>query len=68
MLKHPDHVTVAVTDPAAAIGFFVLLGFEHHKVTAAGVCLRNQPMTFHDRKLVFLEGTEGITVELVERK
>jgi hypothetical protein len=25
MLKHFDHVTVAVTDPAAAIGFFALL-------------------------------------------
>jgi hypothetical protein len=37
-------------------------------VTAAGVRLRNQPMTFHDRKLVFLEGPEGITVELAEWK
>ncbi|GEP60197.1 VOC family protein [Reyranella soli] len=144
MLKHFDHVTVAVTDPAAAIGFFALLGFELDKdvvikgpvmdrymgianlearhitlaledsnprlevqllhflnppvkregdiarldrvgfnhmcfavsdidgliatVTAAGVRLRNQPMTFHDRKLVFLEGPEGITVELAEWK
>jgi len=144
MLKHFDHVTVAVTDPAAAIGFFALLGFEldkdvmikgpvmdqymridglearhitlalkdatprlevqllhflkppvkpegdiarldrigfNHvcfavsdidaligKVTAAGVRLRNQPMTFHDRKLVFLEGPDGITVELAEWK
>ena len=38
------------------------------KATAAGVRLRNQPMTFHDRKLVFLEGPEGITVELAEWK
>jgi len=144
MLKHFDHVTIAVTDPAAAIGFFALLGFEldkdvvisgpvmdrymgidglearhvtlalrdarprlevqllhftrppvtrdgdiarldrigfNHicfavddidgliaKVTAAGVRLRNEPMTFHDRKLVFLEGPEGITVELAEWK
>ena len=148
MLKHFDHVTVAVTDPAVAIGFFALLGFEldkdvvikgpvmdqymgiaglearhitlalkdakprlevqllhflkppvkradgpggdiarldrigfNHicfavsdidsliaKVTAAGVRLRNQPMTFHDRKLVFLEGPDGITVELAEWK
>ena len=30
-LKHFDHVTVAVTDPAAAIGFFALLGFELDK-------------------------------------
>ncbi|MGP3690638.1 VOC family protein [Streptomyces sp. IBSNAI002] len=142
MLKHFDHVTVAVSDPAAAIDFFALLGFEPDKdvvikgpemdqymgiddlearhitlvlkhsdprlevqllhflkpsveaagdtarldrmgfnhicfavsdiddlierVTAAGVRVRNQPMTFHDRKLVFLEGPEGITVELAE--
>ena len=37
-------------------------------VTAAGVRLRNEMMTFHDRKLVFLEGPEGITVELAEWK
>ena len=142
MLKHFDHVTVAVTDLAAARRFFAVLGFEEDKavvisgptmehfmgvpgivadhvtlvlkgssprcevqiphfrqpevrsdpdlarldrpgfnhicfavseidsliakVTAAGVRLRNQPMTFHDRKLVFLEGPEGITVELAE--
>ncbi|MCX4781691.1 VOC family protein [Streptomyces sp. NBC_01264] len=142
MLKHFDHVTVAVSDPAAAIAFFTLLGFApdkdviikgpemdqymgiddlearhitlvlrdscprlevqllhflkpaaetagatapperlgfHHicfavsgiddlidRVTAAGLKVRNQPMTFHDRKLVFLEGPDGITVELAE--
>ena len=142
MIKHFDHVTVAVTDSAAAIAFFALLDFEldkdvvisgpvmdqymgisglearhttlalkdsqprlevqllhflkppvkpesdisrldrigfNHicfavsdidaliaKVTAAGVKLRNTPMVFHDRKLVFLEGPEGITVELAE--
>ncbi len=144
MLRHFDHVTVAVTDPAAAIRFFTLLGFEldkdvvikgpvmdqymgianlearhitlvlkdsaprlevqllhflnppvkregdiarldrigfNHicfsvsdidaliaKVMAAGVRLRNRPMTFHDRRLVFLEGPEDITVELAEWK
>ncbi len=62
MLKHFDHVTVAVTDPAAAIGFnhicFAVSDIDSliAKVTAAGVRLRNRPMTFHDRKLVFLEG------------
>jgi len=144
MLKHFDHVTVAVTDIPAAVRFFGLLGFELNKdvvisgpvmdrymgianlearhvtlvlkgaeprcevqllhfnrpavtpgadvarldrigfnhvcfavddidgvvakVTAAGVRLRNQMMTFHDRKLVFLEGPEGITIELAEWK
>jgi catechol 2,3-dioxygenase-like lactoylglutathione lyase family enzyme len=142
MLRHFDHVTVAVTDLAAAIRFFGLLGFEKDKdvvisgpvmeryvgidglqaehvtlvlkgasphcevqllhfrrptvtpapdvarldrigfnhvcfavddidgliarLTAAGVRLRNEPMVFHDRKLVFLEGPEGITVELAQ--
>lgn len=144
MLKHFDHVALAVTDTAAAIRFFGLLGFEKDKdvvisgpvmdrymgidglearhvtlalkdavprcevqllnfhrppvarssdiarldrigfnhigftiddidgmiakVTAAGMRLRNEPMSFHDRKLVFLEGPDGITVELVEWK
>jgi catechol 2,3-dioxygenase-like lactoylglutathione lyase family enzyme len=144
MLKHIDHVTVAVADLAAARRFFGLLGFEEDKavvisgpvmdrymgvsgieadhvtlvmkdarprcevqilhyrrpnarpdanagrlvrlgynhmcfavsdidgmiarLTTAGVRLRNEPMTFHDRKLVFLEGPEGITVELAEWK
>ena len=36
------------------------------RLTAAGVPLRNEPMVFHDRKLVFLEGPEGVTVELAQ--
>jgi catechol 2,3-dioxygenase-like lactoylglutathione lyase family enzyme len=144
MLRHFDHVTVAVTDVDAAIGFFGLLGFEKDKdvvisgptmdrymgvdglearhitlalkdaaprcevqllhfrrppvaragdiarldrigfnhvcfavsdidsmidkLRTAGVRLRNEPMVFHDRKLVFLEGPEGITIELAEWK
>jgi catechol 2,3-dioxygenase-like lactoylglutathione lyase family enzyme len=51
-----NHICFAVSDIDALIA----------KVTAAGVRLRNQPMSFHDRKLVFLEGPEGITVELAE--
>jgi catechol 2,3-dioxygenase-like lactoylglutathione lyase family enzyme len=140
MLKHVDHVTVAVSDLAAARRFFGLLGFEEDKavvisgpvmdrymkdieadhvtlvlegasprcevqilhyrrpdaqpdpnaghldrlgynhmcfatsdiddmiarLTQAGVRLRNEPMVFHDRKLAFLEGPEGIVVELAE--
>jgi catechol 2,3-dioxygenase-like lactoylglutathione lyase family enzyme len=142
MLRHIDHVTVAVSDLAAARRFFGLLGFEEDKavvisgpvmdrymgvedieadhvtlvlkgasprcevqilhyrrpdarpdpnadrldrlgynhmcfatsdiddmigrLTQAGVRLRNEPMVFHDRKLVFLEGPEGIVVELAE--
>jgi hypothetical protein len=36
------------------------------KLTAKGVKLRNEVMYFHNRKLVFLSGPEGITVELAE--
>lgn len=142
MLKHFDHVTVAVNDIDAAKRFFCLLGFTeaisvviegqrfsdymgvdgiiaehvtlvlanasprtevqllryHHptalpdpnirdltklgfnhicfavddldaevaRLKANGIELRNKVMTFHDRKLVFLCGPEGITVELAQ--
>jgi len=68
------------TSTAADIARLDRIGFNHicfavddidrviAKVTAAGVRLRNEMMTFHDRKLVFLEGPEGITVELAEWK
>ena len=36
------------------------------RLTANGVRLRNSLMTYHDRKLVFVEGPEGITIELAE--
>jgi catechol 2,3-dioxygenase-like lactoylglutathione lyase family enzyme len=53
-----NHVCFAVSDIDALLA----------DLTAAGVRLRNQPMVFHDRKLVFLEGPEGITIELAEWK
>ncbi|MEO1089751.1 MAG: VOC family protein [Pseudomonadota bacterium] len=36
------------------------------RLRAAGVAFRNDVMAFHDRKLVFVEGPEGITIELAE--
>ena len=37
MLRNPDHVTIAVTDPTAAIDFFALLGFrQDHVATIDG--------------------------------
>jgi catechol 2,3-dioxygenase-like lactoylglutathione lyase family enzyme len=36
------------------------------RFTAAGVRLRNTMMSFHDRKLVFIEGPEGVTIELAQ--
>src|SRR5262245_53741550 len=51
-----NHVCLAVDDLAAEVA----------RLTANGVHLRNEVMVFHDRKLVFLSGPEGITVELAE--
>ncbi|HXX12764.1 MAG TPA: VOC family protein [Burkholderiales bacterium] len=70
--RHPD----ALPDPA--IRNLTKLGFNHvcfavddleaelAKLKAKGVQLRNGGMEFHDRKLVFLSGPEGITVELAQ--
>ena len=89
-----DHVTLAIENPHSEvqllhyrhpaaiadpdIGKLTKLGFNHicfsvddleaeiARLTTAGVQLRNRMMDFHQRKLVFLEGPEGITVELAE--
>lgn len=70
--RHPS----AIEDPNISklnkVGFnhicFSVMDLEGElaKLTAAGVKLRNSMMDFHSRKLVFLEGPEGITVELAE--
>lgn len=49
-----NHVCFAVDDLEAEVG----------RLTANGVNLRNDIMDFHDRKLVFISGPEGITLEL----
>lgn len=36
------------------------------RLKANGLKLRNDPMTYHDKKLVFIDGPEGITIELAE--
>jgi catechol 2,3-dioxygenase-like lactoylglutathione lyase family enzyme len=51
-----NHVCFAVDDIAAAVT----------GLKANGVQLRNEVMHFHDRKLVFVSGPEGVTVELSE--
>ena len=70
--RHPD----PVCDPA--IGNLTKLGFNHicfavedleaevAKLKGKGFQLRNEIMDFHNRKLVFVHGPEGITVELAE--
>ncbi|HVU81566.1 MAG TPA: VOC family protein [Rhodanobacteraceae bacterium] len=51
-----NHVCFAVDDMDRALA----------ALKAHGIRLRNEVMVFHDRKLVFLEGPESITVELAE--
>ena len=51
-----NHVCFAVDDLEAEVA----------RLKARGVQLRNEVMDFHDRKLVFLSGPEGVTVELAE--
>jgi catechol 2,3-dioxygenase-like lactoylglutathione lyase family enzyme len=42
------------------------LDAEVRRLTARGVELRNEILEFHDRRLVFLRGPEGMTVELAQ--
>lgn len=51
-----NHICFAVKDLEAEV----------KRLTSQGVGLRNEIMDFHTRKLVFLSGPEGITVELAE--
>ena len=51
-----NHICFAVDDIEAMV----------ETLRANGVRLRNEMMVFHDRKLVFVEGPDGITVELAQ--
>ncbi len=51
-----NHICFAVDDLDAEVA----------KLKAAGVRLRNDVMRFHNRKLVFLDGPEDVTIELAE--
>jgi catechol 2,3-dioxygenase-like lactoylglutathione lyase family enzyme len=51
-----NHICLAVDDIEAEV----------RKLRASGVEMRNEIMRFHDRKLVFLSGPEGVTVELAQ--
>jgi catechol 2,3-dioxygenase-like lactoylglutathione lyase family enzyme len=51
-----NHVCFAVDDLEAQVT----------TLRAHGVSLRNDVMQFNDRKLVFVDGPEGVTVELAE--
>ena len=70
--RHPNPL------PDPATGDLTKLGFNHvcfavddleaevARLKTKGVRFRNEVMEFHDRKLVFLSGPEGVTVELAE--
>ena len=51
-----NHICFAVTDLEAEV----------KRLTDHGVSLRSEVLDFHSRKLAFLSGPEGITVELAE--
>jgi catechol 2,3-dioxygenase-like lactoylglutathione lyase family enzyme len=51
-----NHICFRVSDLDATVA----------TLTAAGVTTRNAPMTFHDRKLVFLDGPDHVVIELAE--
>jgi catechol 2,3-dioxygenase-like lactoylglutathione lyase family enzyme len=51
-----NHVCFAVED----------IGSEVARLRAAGFHTRNEIMDFHARKLVFIDGPEGVTIELSE--
>jgi catechol 2,3-dioxygenase-like lactoylglutathione lyase family enzyme len=51
-----NHVAFRVADVDAEVA----------RLRARGVEMRNEVMDFHARKLVFVKGPEGVTIELVE--
>jgi catechol 2,3-dioxygenase-like lactoylglutathione lyase family enzyme len=51
-----NHICFAVDDVEGEVA----------KLRANGFKTRNQIMDFHSRKLVFIDGPEGVTVELAE--
>jgi catechol 2,3-dioxygenase-like lactoylglutathione lyase family enzyme len=51
-----NHICLAVDDIDAEV----------RRLSANGVRIRNEILSFHDRKLVFLHGPEGVTVELAQ--
>ena len=72
--RHPEPLPEPAMENLARVGFnpicFAVDDLEATvaRLQARGVELRNGVMEFHHRKLVFLRGPEGITVELAEWK
>jgi len=70
--RHPDPIADPNITNLAKVGFnhvcFAVEDIESEveRLTASGVKTRNEIMEFNNRKLVFLYGPEGITVELTQ--
>ena len=70
--QSPDAVANPLVEDLKAVGFNHIcfrvdnLARELARLRAAGIEPRNDLLDFHERKLVFLKGPEGITVELSE--
>ena len=70
--RHPDPIDDRDITHLNKLGFnhicFAVEDIEEEvrRLTANGIDLRNEIMEFHDRKLVFLVGPEGVTVELAQ--
>jgi len=71
--RSPDPVLNPLIEDLHSVGYnhicFAVENLESEltRLRAAGVETRNEMLDFHGRKLVFLRGPEGITVELAER-
>jgi catechol 2,3-dioxygenase-like lactoylglutathione lyase family enzyme len=70
--RHPETPADPSIPNLARVGFnhicFAVdnMDAEVSRLKDLGISFRNEVMTFHDRKLVYLSGPEGITVELAE--
>lgn len=70
--RHPDPIVDPNITNLAKIGFnhicFAVEDIESEveRLTANGVKTRNEIMQFNNRKLIYLSGPEGITVELAQ--
>lgn len=70
--RHPDPVADPNIRNLAKLGYnhvcFAVddIKAEVERLKSHGVKLRNEIMDFHSRKLVYLQGPEGVTVELSE--
>ncbi len=70
--RHPDPIVDPNITDLTKIGFnhicFAVEDIESEvkRLTSSGVKARNEIMEFHNRKLIYLYGPEGITVELAQ--